>query len=152
MFYVCHNIGYAEGSYRHNEYSPWPRVAAKGFCWSWSESPFLLVYSTQWPLVTCTCQGYQLVITGHSLGAGVASILALLIKLNLNFPNMTCYAFSPPGSLFSFPLAQYCRQFITAVVLGNDIVPRFTPLLLVQFQHNNYSYLFQNLIAFFTVP
>lgn len=69
-------------------------------------------------------QGYQLVITGHSLGAGIASILALLIKLNLNFPNMTCYAFSPPGSLFSFPLAQYCKMFITSVILGNDIVPR----------------------------
>ena len=72
-------------------------------------------------------QGYQLVITGHSLGAGVASVLALHIKLNfsMKFPNLKCYAFSPPGSLFSFPLAQYCKEFITSVVLGNDIVPRY---------------------------
>ena len=57
----------------------------------------------------------------------MASVLALLIKLSesLKFPNMVCYAFSPPGSLFSFPLALYCKDFITTVVLGNDLVPRY---------------------------
>ena len=45
-------------------------------------------------------QGYHLVVTGHSLGAGVASILALLIKEKKLFSDqMVCYAFSPPGAL-----------------------------------------------------
>lgn len=72
-------------------------------------------------------------VTGHSLGAGVASILTLLIKLSdgFKFPNLVCYAFSPPGSLFSFPLAQYCKEFITAVVIGNDLVPRYPSLCVV---------------------
>lgn len=47
-------------------------------------------------------QGFQLVVTGHSLGAGVASILSLLIKQKMKYSDemMQCYAFSPPGALF----------------------------------------------------
>ena len=40
---------------------------------------------------------YQLVITGHSLGAGVASVLAVLLKPRSKYRNLVCYAFSPPG-------------------------------------------------------
>lgn len=40
---------------------------------------------------------YQLVITGHSLGAGVASVLAVLLKPKPKYNNLVCYAFSPPG-------------------------------------------------------
>lgn len=43
---------------------------------------------------------YQLVVAGHSLGAGAASVLALLFKLEKKYPTMVCYAFSPPGCLF----------------------------------------------------
>jgi len=79
-------------------------------------------------ILTKTLEGefwdYQLVITGHSLGAGVASILSLLLRPK--FPDLVCYAFSPPGCIFSFPVAVYSRQFITTVVLGNDLIPRVT--------------------------
>lgn len=40
---------------------------------------------------------YKLVITGHSLGAGTASILAVL--LHRSYPTLRCYSFSPPGGL-----------------------------------------------------
>lgn len=42
-------------------------------------------------------QEYKLVITGHSLGAGTASVLAILLRNS--FPSLRCYAFSPPGGL-----------------------------------------------------
>lgn len=45
-------------------------------------------------------EDYQLVVAGHSLGAGVASILSLLFKLENKYPTMACYAYSPPGCLF----------------------------------------------------
>ena len=45
-------------------------------------------------------QGYQLVVTGHSLGAGVASVLALLLKPI--YPDLICYSYSPPGCIFRF--------------------------------------------------
>ena len=65
---------------------------------------------------------YKFIITGHSLGAGVAAILALLYWKE--FHNLHCYAFSPPGSLFTLPLVEYSKPFITTIVYGNDIVPR----------------------------
>ena len=41
---------------------------------------------------------YTLVITGHSLGAGVASVLALMLKPK--YKDLMCYAYSPPGCVF----------------------------------------------------
>lgn len=39
---------------------------------------------------------YKLVLTGHSLGAGAATVLSFL--LYSQYPNLKCYAYSPPGS------------------------------------------------------
>lgn len=44
------------------------------------------------------CKDYQLVLAGHSLGAGVVSILSVILKPQ--YPNLKCYAFSPPGCIF----------------------------------------------------
>lgn len=40
---------------------------------------------------------YGLVLVGHSLGAGTAAILAILLKRR--FPELECYSYSPPGGL-----------------------------------------------------
>ena len=40
-------------------------------------------------------QEYRLVLTGHSLGAGVASLLAIILKKS--FPPLICFAYSTPG-------------------------------------------------------
>lgn len=40
---------------------------------------------------------YDLILTGHSLGAGVAILLA--IKLRIKYPDIKVYAFSTPGKL-----------------------------------------------------
>ncbi|XP_058891509.1 diacylglycerol lipase-beta-like isoform X3 [Acipenser ruthenus] len=67
---------------------------------------------------------YKLVITGHSLGAGTAAVLSILLRSA--FPGLKCYAFSPPGGLLSKPLADYSKEFIVSVVLGKDLVPRLS--------------------------
>ena len=69
-------------------------------------------------------RGYKVIITGHSLGAGVGAILAVLYWKEFH-NNLHCYAFSPPGSLFTLPLVEYSKPFITTIICGNDIVPRF---------------------------
>ena len=43
--------------------------------------------------------GYNLVITGTSLGAGTSAIMAMILKQK--FPELKCYAFSPPGNFRS---------------------------------------------------
>jgi len=65
---------------------------------------------------------YKLILTGHSLGAGVAAVLAVLY--HSRYRHLHCYAFSPPGSLFTLPLVEYSKSFITTIIYGNDIVPR----------------------------
>ncbi|TRY83776.1 hypothetical protein DNTS_025261, partial [Danionella cerebrum] len=67
---------------------------------------------------------YSLVITGHSLGAGAAALLSVLLRCQ--HPSLQCYAFSPPGGLMSKALADYCKQFVVSVVLGKDLVPRLS--------------------------
>ncbi|XP_006637413.1 diacylglycerol lipase-beta [Lepisosteus oculatus] len=67
---------------------------------------------------------YQLVITGHSLGAGAAAVLAVLLRSS--FPGLKCYAFSPPGGLLSKSLANYSKDFTVSVVVGKDLVPRLS--------------------------
>ena len=43
---------------------------------------------------------YNLVLLGHSLGAGTASILGILLKQE--YPDLRCYAYSPPGGLLRY--------------------------------------------------
>ena len=61
-------------------------------------------------------RGLQLIITGHSLGAGVAALLSLLLRPH--FPGIRCYAFSPPGALVSPSLAKTMEEWVTSVVVS----------------------------------
>lgn len=66
-------------------------------------------------------ENYRLVIVGHSLGAGTASLLSVLLKPA--YPDLMCFAYSNP-SVLSAPATPYCEDFIVSVVLGKDAVPR----------------------------
>lgn len=65
---------------------------------------------------------YGLIVVGHSLGAGTAAILSFLLRPQ--YPTLKCYAYSPPGGLLSEDAMEYSKEFVTAVVLGKDLVPR----------------------------
>ena len=68
--------------------------------------------------------GYKLVLTGHSLGAGCAYLIGLYLKQF--FPDLTCWAFSPPGGLVTASLAATTSDWCTSVVVGRDWIPRLT--------------------------
>ena len=72
----------------------------------------------------CGTGGMQLVIVGHSLGAGVAPLLAL--QLRPYYPSLRCFALCPPSQLASASLAAAMRPFVVSVVNGKDLVPRLT--------------------------
>jgi len=65
---------------------------------------------------------YKLIILGHSLGAGCASLLSMLLRGE--YPNLHCYSYSPPCCL-NEAAAHYSKQFVTSVTLGKDLIARF---------------------------
>lgn len=69
-----------------------------------------------------TYPSYGLVLTGHSLGAGVASLLAL--KIRPKYPDLKVYAFATPAGLLSREAARLTESFIFTVGVGDDFVMR----------------------------
>ena len=81
----------------------------------------------------------EILITGHSLGAGVSVLLAMLWRAlppgvfsptnpynssSSSKPiNIKCIAFAPP-QILDYNAAKRCESFTTSVIMGNDIVPR----------------------------
>nr|CAD2145236.1 unnamed protein product [Meloidogyne enterolobii] len=70
------------------------------------------------------CPNYNIVICGHSLGAGIGSLLALFLKIK--YPDIRCYAFAPPGSVVSENGIYVTEKSTLSFVLGDDVVPRMT--------------------------
>jgi len=69
---------------------------------------------------------YQLVVTGHSLGAGTAAILAFLLREKYPDRKVRCYAYSPPGGLLSLAAAKESEKFTLSVLVGDDVIPRLS--------------------------
>jgi hypothetical protein len=67
-------------------------------------------------------KNYRLRILGHSLGAGCAAVLSVLLRPL--YVNLRCLAFSVPGCVFSENLAEECSSWLTSYILDADIVPR----------------------------
>ena len=79
-------------------------------------------------------KGFDVVCTGHSLGAGASSLLAVLIRgkypllterrsSSLHGERVRAYAFAPPPVL-DRSSALACRHYIISVVNNSDIIPR----------------------------
>ncbi len=61
-------------------------------------------------------QEYRIVACGHSLGGGIAALLAMMLRQRA--PEVKCYAFAPPGGLLSPAAAAAVKPFVTSVVVG----------------------------------
>ena len=69
-------------------------------------------------------QGYGLVITGHSLGAAVACLVAGALRLNCQ--TLKCIAYNPPGGLMDENLRAVSKSYCTSVVCGQDAISRMS--------------------------
>lgn len=67
---------------------------------------------------------YHLTITGHSLGAGLAILLGLLIRPR--YPDLRVYAFATPAGLLSREAARVTEEFVLTIGLGDDLVMRLS--------------------------
>lgn len=74
---------------------------------------------------------YKVIVTGHSLGAGVAALMAFQLKSLPGFEEIgkrtIAYCYSSPGFLISAHAVPYFRTFCTTVILGDDFVCRISP-------------------------
>ncbi|KAJ8613406.1 hypothetical protein CTAYLR_002258, partial [Chrysophaeum taylorii] len=81
-------------------------------------------------LLALAAGGYDLVLTGHSLGAGVASLLSVMLRngfddRGLGHARVRCFGFATPACV-DRALADKTVGLITSVVLHDDVVPRLT--------------------------
>jgi hypothetical protein len=74
---------------------------------------------------------YELVCTGHSLGAAVSSLLAFLIKTSkdtfLIGPRTVAVCYSTPACIISKEAIPFFQTFCTSVILGDDFICRLNP-------------------------
>jgi len=69
--------------------------------------------------------GYRLVLAGHSLGAGAAILLGVLLRSRIpQLDNLHVYAFAPPPIL-DHDVALAVSPYVTSVVNNSDLVPRW---------------------------
>jgi len=67
---------------------------------------------------------YDILVCGHSLGAGCAFFVAL--HLRNKYKTVQCFSFSPPGGLVSPELSKSSREWCISTVCGKEVIPRLT--------------------------
>ncbi|WPT12991.1 Sn1-specific diacylglycerol lipase alpha [Picochlorum sp. SENEW3] len=68
--------------------------------------------------------GYGVVITGHSLGAAVACLVAGAMRTI--HPTLRCIAYNPPGGLVDENLRALSKTYCNSVVCGQDAISRMS--------------------------
>lgn len=68
---------------------------------------------------------YEILVTGHSLGAATAAVLSLIMRNDPDLPRTKAICIAPPPCL-SIELAEECNSNTITLVNGPDIVPRLT--------------------------
>ena len=69
--------------------------------------------------------GFKLTVTGHSLGAGAAVLLAMLFKRR-GIETVWVYGFATPCCM-ERELALSCSSYVQSVAFRDDAVIRFSP-------------------------
>ncbi|KAH8056740.1 hypothetical protein JL720_14210 [Aureococcus anophagefferens] len=70
-------------------------------------------------------RGVRVTCVGHSLGGGVAALVATLLNDHGALPRVRCYAFATPACV-SADLAAFLKPTVTSCVLQDDVVPRLS--------------------------
>lgn len=84
-------------------------------------------------------EGYRIVCTGHSLGAGNAAVAGFVISRKwpkLRHENrVRCLLIAPPGCICTPKLARESEEYMVTVVLSNDGIPRTRYLMFSCFRN-----------------
>ncbi len=64
--------------------------------------------------------------TGHSMGAGTAALVTTMLRETVpECAEARCYAMACPACM-TLELADACREYVTSLINGTDIVPTFS--------------------------
>jgi pimeloyl-ACP methyl ester carboxylesterase len=78
-------------------------------------------------LLVASAQSDRVLVTGHSLGGGVATVLALLLAQKHPEWDIVCFAFAPAASLTrQLAEAPAVRAIVHSFVFRDDLVPRLS--------------------------
>ena len=70
---------------------------------------------------------YKIVVTGHSLGAGVAAILGFFIRSDEKIKHLVkVYAYGVPGGLLNSSARNESKKFAMSIIHGDDMIPRLS--------------------------
>ncbi|XP_022771242.1 uncharacterized protein LOC111314302 isoform X2 [Durio zibethinus] len=85
-------------------------------------------------------EGFRLRLVGHSLGAATASLLAIMLRkkskmeLGFNPDIVSAVGYATPPCV-SKELAETCSDFVTSIVMQDDIVPRLSAASLARLRN-----------------
>jgi len=100
------------------------------------------ILETHTDMIVETCKAhptFTLKVVGHSLGAGTAALLTLLMRntpsLHASIPpaKITCTAVACPACM-SYELGMSAASFVTTLVVEDDVIPRVSLLSLYNLQ------------------
>ncbi|XP_020261472.1 uncharacterized protein LOC109837578 isoform X1 [Asparagus officinalis] len=69
------------------------------------------------------CQGYRVIIVGHSLGGAIATLLG--VRLYARYPNLHVYAYGPLPCT-DMVIAEACSDFVTSIVYNDEFSSRLS--------------------------
>ncbi|CAA7038136.1 unnamed protein product [Microthlaspi erraticum] len=76
-------------------------------------------------------EGYKLRLVGHSLGGAIASVMAIMLRkmpreeLGFDSEIISAVGYATPPCV-SKDLAENCSEFVTTIVMQDDIIPRLS--------------------------
>ncbi|GAB1219115.1 hypothetical protein ENUP19_0014G0001 [Entamoeba nuttalli] len=69
-------------------------------------------------------KGYNLIITGYSLGGGIATLITLFLNEQKPEWNIHCYGFAPAATLSeNIAMMPEVNELVTSIVFDYDVVP-----------------------------
>ena len=83
---------------------------------------------------------------GHSMGAGTAALLTTMIRESVpGCADARCYALACPACM-TMELAESCKEYVTSVINGTDIVPTFSGGIMLS-SHNMHATLYMYMFS-----